>query len=260
MFQQHLRHIPPISTGNWHLTVDGFVTKPMHLNYNTLRSLPSSSKKCVLACGGHQPDHPMLADAQWHGVSISQLLGDVKPTHSARFAAFHSADGYATSLPLSALEDAIIAYAMNGEPLPAAHGGPARLIVPGLMGYKLPKWLTHIILSDTPVKGFWEQQGWPTEGTMPPTTTLEISTDEPLRLHGIAYASRFPVRVEISIDDGPWFPVAVQQQSPDVLAFWETNWQHPEPGRYTVRARAIADDGTIQPAATQPVRNLTSTV
>jgi len=84
---------------------------------------------------------------------------------AARYARFITADGYSTSLELEWLDEAVLAYAMNGVPLPAEHGFPLRLVMPNLYGYKMPKWITQIEFTDKLHLGFWEARGWAQEGS-----------------------------------------------------------------------------------------------
>lgn len=254
-FQRRLRHVPQLSPETWTVIIDGFVQHSLTLDYNTLRAHPATTSQQLLLCAGHTAETPLAVPVRWRGVALEALLGRVVAGDRARYLNIHSADGYATSLPLAAATGALLAYEMNGAPLPPEHGYPARLVAPARYGYKQPKWVQHIILSDRPVAGHWERQGRDTSGVATPTATLAgtpatVRAGEPLALGGLTNAPH----VEIQVDGGPWNPVTVT----DRLA-WRTTWTPALPGIYRLQVRARAGD-TTQPNNTQPVIIVEATI
>ena len=225
--------------------VAGLVDVPLLLAYDDILRYPFSEYPAALVCSG-PGDPPALLEARWGGVRLADLLRGVQIDRAAHFARFESADGYQTGLPLADLGDALLAYRMDGAPLRAEHGFPVRLIVPGRYGYKMPKWLQRIALTDTLVDGTWERRGWSTAGLLGPqvaiTTPIQrarLGLDAPIRLEGVATGGVHPLRaVELSIDDGPWMPVTYQQPEDAALARWQIDWRAPAPGVYMIRARA----------------------
>ena len=100
---------------------------------------------------------------RWRGVRVRELLEAALGGQSAGFVHFHSADGiYADSLPwdVATRDDVLVAWEMGGQPLPPEHGGPARLVVGPMYGFKSVKWLDRVALSDTDLVGYWEQRGY----------------------------------------------------------------------------------------------------
>ncbi len=257
VFQQHLRHIPSLSVDRWLLVTDGFVTQNLTVNYKKLIQLPSAKRIVAITCGGHTPDAPMLGQAVWQGLPVSWLRDYVKPDERATVTNIYSADGYATSLPVDALDDTLLAYQMNGDPLSAAHGYPLRLVVPGRSGYKMPKWITRIVFSDTPVHSYWEQRGWHTDGTVTPLSATDAPTSpvklgNPVTLTGDAYGGHKPVvGVQVSINGSTWANAAFWGGQPGTLARWQLNWTPATSGFHTLHVRAQTPDAT-QPDATQP--------
>jgi len=263
-FQQHLRHIPALARQRWLLSVDGFVTQHLTVNYDTLRQLPHTSYTAAIACVGHTPEAPLLAEATWRGVPLAWVLDEVRPTAEAKFVCFYSADGYATSFAAGALADAMLAYEMDGEPLPREHGWPLRLIVPGRSGYKLPKWITRVVFSEAPVDGFWEQRGWHTEGIAPLLATVDAARvratfGESVQLTGAAYGQREEMWVEVSIDGSAWTRVAAARPQASALLRWQVDWTPPAPGVYAVKARTRTSEA-VQAEATQPTMLVEVTV
>ena len=151
----------------------------------------------------------------------------------------------------------MLVYAVNGRQLSVEQGFPLRLIHRHKAGYKLPKWIQHIIISGSPVEGFWEQHGWDTTGTLAPIADthirlIESAVNETVQLSGIAHGGKADVRrVEVRIDGGAWHSASFIGGDTGTLAHWQAEWQSPVPGIYRVQIRAVAADGHVQPEATQ---------
>lgn len=250
-YRQQLYGTPQLTAESWLLTVGGQVTDRLSLTYDDLVALPAVEIPATLLCAGSHPNHPLIGTARWHGTPLMALLESL----GARGDHIHfiAADGYSTSLHRAQLDDAILAYRMNGEPLPAAHGFPARLITTGVYGYKLPKWIRRIEIADNPLPGYWEMRGWPADGEPSAMAaifhpcTLEALRGE-ITLAGIAFAGRRALEyVEISIDDGDWLPIPLKPYAAGCWSLWQTRWTPPAPGRYIARVRAVDEAGRRQP-------------
>ena len=242
-FQQQWRHQPAARNPDyWGLLVDGLTNTPLALSFNDLQQFSQTGVTCTLACAGD-----LVGTAHWQGVLFQALLAEVQPQPLAQHAGFYTADGYSTSLRLSQLENALLAYTMNGKPLPHEHGGPVRLIVPGRQGYKMPKWLQRIELRDSPLAGPWEQRGWSLDGEAPTlarfvTPQHRTRVQGPVQLAGFAFAGqRQPTSVAISVNGGPWMPVNFHTPGPFVWSQWSINWTAPHPGEHRLTVRAIDD-------------------
>src|SRR5439155_6199456 len=103
-----------------------------------------------------------ISNARWVGADFRQMLLKAGPQAGASEIIVRAADGYTDSFPLDAglNNECVLAYQMNGVPLPQRHGYPARLLVPGIYGMKNCKWLTEVELVGFDYKGYWEGQGW----------------------------------------------------------------------------------------------------
>ena len=149
--------IPRLDPGEYALTVSGSVRSPLTLSLEELKSLAVVERQVSLDCVGGSRNNWVM-----RGVSFESLMDRAQPEGDARTAVFHCADGYITTHPLEDLIDtaAFIAYAMNGQEIPA-YGYPLRLVAPGKYGYKWAKWVVRIELVSGSPKGFWERRGLP---------------------------------------------------------------------------------------------------
>ncbi|MCU0494696.1 MAG: sulfite oxidase, partial [Chloroflexaceae bacterium] len=169
-FMRNNHPMPHIAPSDWRLTLDGLVTQPLSITYDELRQLPSTSYMAVLECTGNGRSRfadPALSAgkvaegtpwlngaigcAAWEGVPVSLLLERAGVQPGAVQAECWSDGGtpFARGVEISKLlDDAILAYAMNGAPLPPAHGGPVRLVVPGWGGINWVKWISRMQVLD----------------------------------------------------------------------------------------------------------------
>src|ERR671916_300343 len=203
-------------------------------------------------CGGAP-----AGSARWIGVPLAALLREngIRPASDQLLC--RSEDGMTIGAPTrSALEveDAMLAFGMNGEPLPVEHGFPVRMLIPGLYGYASAcKWLTGIEATTYDAfDAYWVERDWAAEG--PIKISSRIDTPAPLRsfpagrraIAGVARAqTRGISRVEVRVDDGDWREAEL---SPQVDADLWRQWVLPHdfaPGRHTVTVRATGADGEV---------------
>jgi DMSO/TMAO reductase YedYZ molybdopterin-dependent catalytic subunit len=155
---------PEIKLDTWRLATSGLVGKELDLSFEDLRKLPQAkltrSFNCVTSWS--------IKDVAWEGVLFRELakLTEVKP--EAKWVMFHCADGYTAPIPLedAMVEDSIIAFKMNGKPLPTQQGFPARPFIPHLYGWKSAKWLTGIEFLSDYQDGYWEVFGYHERGNI----------------------------------------------------------------------------------------------
>ena len=147
---------PHLSTDRWEFTITTETGKVHTWNWAEMLALPAEDVTVDLHCVTKWTK----LDTGWRGVSIDTLLENVET--AADFVVAHSYDGYTTNLPLEDLLDgqAWVAYRYDPDPIPAEHGGPARLLVPHLYFWKSAKWVhgLRLLLEDEP--GFWETAGY----------------------------------------------------------------------------------------------------
>ncbi len=150
---------PVINPDTFKLIIDGAVNQPMQLSMSDLRKIPLQSMVIRHVCV-----EGWAAIVQWGGVRLRDLIALTQPQASARYVYFTSGDGYYESwdMPSALHPQTLLAYQMNGQPLPVDNGAPLRLAAPIKLGYKQSKWVTKVtIMNQLPSKkGYWEDQGY----------------------------------------------------------------------------------------------------
>ena len=149
---------PAFDPAAWRLSVAGAVERPLSLTWAEFRALPQAEQVADFHCVTTWSQY----DLRWGGVKLRTLLDLVGPRPSARFLIQECADSYTTNLPLAELQgdEILLAWQLGGQPLPIAHGGPMRLLVPHLYGWKSAKFLTGLRFQERDTPGFWEVRGY----------------------------------------------------------------------------------------------------
>jgi DMSO/TMAO reductase YedYZ molybdopterin-dependent catalytic subunit len=249
---------PTIDPDDWSLSVAGSVDEEVTVDYEDLRGMESRHEFVTLRCVGESLNGKKMDTALWETVPVAPLLEEAGLGEEDCCVMARAADDFYEEFPLSALRDARIAYAMNGEALPRGHGAPARLLVPGHWGEINVKWLTELEILEQEAEGYWEERGW--HGTGPVETVAKlhaVDTDgEGVEVAGHAYAgTRGISRVEVSTDGGEtWTDARLSEPLPgadggaaeDAWRQWAYRYDPPE-GNHEVVARAYDGDGTLQP-------------
>ncbi|WP_448603358.1 sulfite oxidase-like oxidoreductase [Thermoleptolyngbya sp.] len=152
---------PDISSDLWELKIWGFA-EPLTLTYQDLLDLPQTEFTADFHCVTTWSK----LDVQWTGVKVTDLMQRVKLDPNATHVMQHSYGGYTTNLELVDFlrEENFLAHTLAGEPLPAPHGGPVRLVVPHLYAWKSAKWLNGLEFLDHEELGFWERNGYHRRG------------------------------------------------------------------------------------------------
>ena len=152
-------HMPVFDPATWRLRIGGLVEQPVSLSYDELRALPRVDQVSTFHCvTGWTVDN-----VHWGGVRMNDVLAAAKPSLSAHALEFVSMEVPYTdylSVKQASLHDVMLAYEMDGKPLPREHGAPVRLIIPEMYGYKNVKWLQGINLVPQEQLGYWEQLGY----------------------------------------------------------------------------------------------------
>jgi DMSO/TMAO reductase YedYZ molybdopterin-dependent catalytic subunit len=245
---------PSVDIEEWRLDIDGLVDNPVSLTYDDVLGFPAVEEMRTLECIGNLVGGNQIGNAVWKGFYLDELLKEVGIQEEAIRAQFVAADGYGTSVDLKWITQpgVLMAYEMNGEPLPGIHGYPLRILMPGLYGQKMPKWITRIQFTDEIVRGFWEVQGWSdiaavqTNSQIWEPANLEFVQSE-LFVFGIAYAApREIVKVELGINDEKWLEAdLIKGPSPLVWTQWSVFW-NAEAGDYTLKVRATDSEHFTQ--------------
>jgi DMSO/TMAO reductase YedYZ molybdopterin-dependent catalytic subunit/glyoxylase-like metal-dependent hydrolase (beta-lactamase superfamily II) len=283
---------PALDLTTWRLEVSGLVERPMRLSLRDLQKLPSQTLVATLECAGNgrsmfspsvdgeQWRLGAVSTAEWTGVPLVEVLDRAGPRPGASAIVLRGADSgrvEGSSEPIHferglSLDDArgaeaLLAYAMNGEPLPLQHGYPLRVIVPGWYAVTSVKWLTDIEVTASAFEGYFQEQRYVYEWERDGTTTrepvrlqqvrsiiVEPSDDEDVVvgdvvIRGVAWSGAAPIAaVDVSIGHGPWQPARlVGDRHRHCWQWWELLTPLDEPGSTTVRARATDLAGRTQP-------------
>jgi DMSO/TMAO reductase YedYZ molybdopterin-dependent catalytic subunit len=151
--------MPTFDPATWRLSIGGLVQQPVSLGYDELRALPRVNQVSTFHCVTGWT----VQDVRWGGIRLHDVLAQAGPLPEAGGLEFVSAEEpYVDSLSTSqaALKDVLLAYEMDGRPLPREHGAPLRLVIPDMYGYKNVKWVREINLVAQPQPGYWELLGY----------------------------------------------------------------------------------------------------
>lgn len=150
--------LPNVDVTNWTLRIFGLVKNELDLNFDDLKKYPQVEKVLDFHCVTHWSKF----DVPWGGVRVLDVMSNAGIMNNAKFVTLYSYDKYTTNIPLKILldEDVIIAHQVFNQPLSQEHGGPVRLVVPKLYGWKSAKWLKAIEIHKEDRPGFWELRGY----------------------------------------------------------------------------------------------------
>ena len=264
---------PNVDAGLWRLEIGGLVEEPRSYSFEDLMNLGGVEQESTLMCISNRIGAGLFSNAVWQGVPLRDLLKASRPLPGAVEVLLNGADAYTDTFAFEKAMNptTIVAFAMNGEPLPLRHGYPARVVVPGLYGEKNVKWVTRIEVVDHDAKGFYEQQGWGPNFVIP--TRSDIFSPRWVRRRGDSFVEPFAAgrmatirgrafagdrgirRVEFSPDDGEtWRDVRIDYPGTNLTwTFWSADWLPEEPGEYTLVSRAVDGNGDPQPSETRGI-------
>src|SRR5258708_22430891 len=172
--------------------VGGLVDRPMRLSLSDLRALAGATEYVTMECISNNIGGELMSTGSFTGVRLRDLGAMARPTSGDRWVAVKAGDGYSESLPMSLVQGApeiIVAYELDGAPLPMSHGFPARMIIPGRYGMKGPKWLDSIDMVNQESGGYWEQQGWDRNAVVKTTARIDMPLDGSLVKLGVVSVS-----------------------------------------------------------------------
>lgn len=256
--------IPHVDADTHRIRITGMVDQPFEISFDELLDLADTEVDVTLSCVSNQVGGDLIGTARWLGVPLADLLDRAGVQPDADQIVGRSVDGWTGGFPVQAAFDgrpAIIAVGMNGEPLPARHGFPARLVIAGLYGYVSDtKWLSEIELTTFDAfDAYWVPRGWSARGPIKTQSRIDVprqgaSVDAgTVAVAGVAWSDERGVSaVEVSIDDGPWEPAELA----DALASttwrqWLYRWEATA-GNHVLRVRASDADGEPQTADVAP--------
>src|SRR5213596_1942423 len=252
---------PTVNIDLLHLEIGGLVQNPATWRFQDLVGFKPTTQETTLMCISNGLDAGLISNAVWKGLPLRDLLDQAGVLSGAARVRLHGVDNYTDTIPLEkAMEPTtLLAYEMNGVPLPDRHGYPLRVIVPGYFGEKNVKWVTRIEVTDANAKGFYEAQGWGPDFVVPTRSRIDVPDDwafvslgkltAPIEVKGIAFGGdRGISRVELSFEDGQTWSDAEIYYSGGNLAWslWKTQWTPAGAGDYPLLVRATDGEGDVQ--------------
>ena len=280
---------PEVNLATWRLDVGGLVTQPVSLTLDQLKARPRQEVTFTIECSGNHGfpwNGGLVGNATWAGTPLAPLLQEAGIRDQGKEIVFYGHDigkqtvreieltspfARAMSIPDAMNPNNLLCYEMNGEPLPASHGAPVRLLAPGWYGVANVKWLTRIEVIDTRFAGHFMARDYVTireeqrDGQTIFTETLVgrsllksaparvTRKDGAYRIMGAAWGA--PVAsVEVRVDDGPWMPATIDEGIGSDFAWklWSLPWPDASPGEHAITSRAIDMAGNVQPAKDDP--------
>ncbi|HKJ57216.1 MAG TPA: molybdopterin-dependent oxidoreductase [Nitriliruptoraceae bacterium] len=247
---------PRVDLSTWEVRVHGQVRNEITLNFDDLVDRGLIEADVTIACVSNEVGGGLVGNARWTGVPLAPLLEEAGVLPGGGQLVGRAVDGFTVGFPTEIAmdgRDAMIAVAMNGEPLPVEHGFPARLIIPGLFGYvSATKWLSDIELTGwDDFDAYWVPRGWSKEGPIKTQSRIDTPTgsvaEGEVVVAGVAWApTRGIDRVEVRVDDGDW---AEAELAEAVNSTTWVQWQLPvtlDSGGHTLTVRATDGTGTTQ--------------
>ncbi len=251
--------VPDVPADTWRLRIHGDVEEELELTFADLLDMRLVERRITLTCVSNEVGGPYAGNATWIGVPLADLLRRAGVRDGADALKSTSADGMVIGTPLDAVldgRDALVAVAMNGEPLPLDHGFPARMVVPGLYGYvSATKWLVDLeVTRFSELDAYWTERGWAEQAPIKLASRIDVPRSfqsfdqDAVRVGGVAWAQHVGVRsVEVRVDDGTWETATLAPQDGlDTWRQWTWHWRDATPGDHTLTVRAIDADGTPQ--------------
>jgi DMSO/TMAO reductase YedYZ molybdopterin-dependent catalytic subunit len=250
--------VPSVDADTWSLRIHGMVDREITLNYRQLVARPLIERDVTLTCVSNEIGGPYIGNARWIGAPLKDLLDEAGVRRGATQIVSRSTDGFTIGTPTAVAtdgRDAMLAVAMNGEPLPLEHGFPVRMIVPGLYGYvSATKWIVDIELSTFEAfDAYWIERGWAQQAPIKTESRIDTPRDGArvrageVAVAGIAWAQHVGVDgVEVRVDDGPWLAADLaQEDTVDTWRQWVLRWDAPA-GDHTLSVRATDGGGDLQ--------------
>lgn len=257
--------VPAVDPATWSLRIHGMVDHEVTITWDELLALPLAESVTTLACVSNEVGGGLIGNAVWLGYPIRELLARAGPAADADMVLSRSVDGFTAGTPIEALTDdreSILAVGMNGEPLPAEHGFPVRMVVPGLYGYvSATKWVVDLeVTRFDEASAYWTDRGWSERGPVKISSRIDVPRSGqsleagPIVVAGVAWHQHVGIeRVEVQVDGGPWQDATLATAiSIDTWVQWRFEWDATA-GNHTLRVRATGADGEVQTAKRQGV-------
>lgn len=253
--------VPQLGHGDWRLRIHGMVNREATYSFADLTGFDVVEKVVTLTCVSNPVGGNLISTGIWTGYRVADLLAAAGVHPDADMLLSTSIDGFTAGTPVDALtdgRDALLAVALNGQPLPIEHGYPARLVVPGLYGYvSATKWIVEMELTRfDKAEAYWTRQGWAPRAPVKTESRIDVPKagqrvpKGPVVFGGVAWAQNRGVRsMEVRIDGGAWQPAEQgASYSNETWRLWRFPWQAKSPGKHSITVRATDNTGATQTA------------
>ena len=274
-YQIFIRSQPTVLNGDtWELPITGLVDNPTTLTLENIRSNYTPRNEFVtLSCISNRVGGDLISTTYWTGVSVQDILAEVRPKSNARYMIISSGDGFYETVDLDLIasdERIMFAYAWDGRPIPFDHGFPLRIWLPDRYGMKQPKWITGIEIVDEYKEGYWVERGWDEVARVRATSVIDtVAVDSVIEkdgqklipIGGIAYAGvRGISKVEIEVfNTGQWYEAQLRKPLSEASwVIWRVEWPFEE-GNHEFQVRCVEADGAPQLEEFNPPRPSGST-
>ena len=274
---------PEVDNASWRLKVTGMVDNELEFSLQDLMGRNNIEQQVGFECGGNGQRllHGLIGNANWRGVALNSILQEAGLQDGAKEIVFFGADtsteeirgrevekafARSLSIPDAMRPENMLAFEMNGEPLPHYHGKPVRLLVPGWYGVANVKWLTQIHVQNTRYMGRFMGRDYVTlkktnvGGTERwvenSVTTMNlksvivrvVESGGQYRIQGFVLNDGSPLEsVEVKVDDGPWQRAEMNPRNTKYSwKLFSYNWNNPSPGEHTIVSRATDVNGNVQ--------------
>ena len=274
---------PEIDNDTWRLRVTGMVDNELEFSLSDLMNRQTTERQISFECGGNSQRlfHGLIGNADWRGVSLADILRQAGIQEGAKEIVFFGADlateeirgrevekAFARSLSVTDAmrEENMLAFEMNGDPLPHYHGKPVRLLVPGWYGVANVKWLTQIHVQSTRYMGRFmgrdyvtlkkENVGGVDRWVENSVTTMNLKSSiirvtelgGRYSIQGFVLNDGTPLRsVEVKIDDGPWLTAEINPNNTQYSwKLFSLDWPNPTAGEHTLVSRVTDINGNVQ--------------
>ena len=250
--------LPQVDPSSWQLRIHGMVDREITLTFEELLKRPLIEDYVTLCCVSDPVGGPYIGNAKWLGASLAGLLREAGIKAGADQLLCTSVDGFTSGTPVQTVmdgRDALLAVAMNGQPLPIAHGFPARMVVPGLYGYvSATKWVTDInVTTFAGNYAYWAQRGWSQLAPIKTECRIDVPNGQNniragnTAVAGVAWAQHKGIEaVHVRVDQGPWNQARLAAvPGIDSWRQWVWEWDA-TPGQHVLEARATDETGYTQ--------------
>ncbi|MFF3443530.1 molybdopterin-dependent oxidoreductase [Streptosporangium sp. NPDC002721] len=258
--------VPQVDPRDWTLTIHGMVDRPVELTFADLMKRAVVEADVTLCCVSNEVGGPYIGNARWLGVSLAGVLRDAGVQKDADMLLSTSADGWTAGSPADVVmdgRDSLLAFGMNGRPLPVDHGFPVRQVVPGLYGYvSATKWVTDIkVTRFDRDEAYWTPRGWSAKGPIKTESRIDLPRDGATVpagktvVAGVAWAQHKGVdAVEVRVDQGKWRQARLAEApTADTWRQWVLDDWDATPGSHTIEVRATDATGYTQTGDRAPI-------